>query len=133
MKKLYKTLVVDDDTSLFLTKIILDAAGIAQSVYTAEHGRQALEMIERSCMNDYQGEDACCPELILLDINMPVMNGFEFLEALHERWGLNPEITKIFLLTSSTNSRDVEKASQYPLTGYLEKPLTLEKLIKLGL
>ena len=134
MKKLYKTILVDDDaTCVFIAQILMKKAGITQGIYTAENGRQALELIERSCQKDYQGKDACCQDLILLDINMPVMNGFEFLEALDQRWGLNPQITRIYLLTSSTNPADVEKASRYAIAGYIEKPLTLEKLISLGL
>jgi CheY-like chemotaxis protein len=134
MKKLYKTILVDDDaTCVFIAQMVIKKAGITQKVYTAENGKQALEMIERSCQKDYQGEDACCPELILLDLNMPIMNGFEFLDALDQRWGLNPQITKIYLLTSSTNPNDVEKAKRYAIAGYIEKPLTLEKINSLGL
>jgi CheY-like chemotaxis protein len=134
MKKVYKALIVDDDTtSIYLTKIIVEKAGITHQIYTAENGQEALEVIETSFLEGHEGQNASWPELILLDINMPVMNGFEFLEAFDQRWGLNPDITKIYLLTSSTDPKDVEKAKQYALAGYIEKPLTLVKLINLGL
>lgn len=70
--------------------------------------------------------------IILLDINMPEMNGFEFLDALLKHKGINCEQFNIFILTSSLNNKDKEQATQYPiLKGYLEKPLDISNLQKL--
>ncbi len=67
------------------------------------------------------------PDYIFLDISMPEMNGFELLDSLS---GYPTDIfssTKLYIVTSSLNERDMEKAHSYPmLTGYYVKPLTIE-------
>ncbi|MGL5890708.1 MAG: response regulator, partial [Bacteroidia bacterium] len=76
--------------------------------------------------------DAERPDLVLLDLKMPEMDGFDLLNELEE---YNPEETeklKIIILTSSTLKRDREMADRFPfLTGFIEKPATEEKLRKL--
>lgn len=69
-----------------------------------------------------------CPELVLLDINMPIMDGFEFLEHLQTSVDLSSAPIKIVLVSSSMHFRDQAKAKQYPVFDYIQKPLTLEKL-----
>ena len=65
--------------------------------------------------------------LIFFDINMPAMDGFEFLSTFEQRSYTGLETT-IVMLTSSINSRDIDRAKQYRLYDIMEKPLTLEKL-----
>ena len=89
---------------------------------TARHGREALNIVREVC----QSEE--CPELILLDIKMPVMDGFGFLEELQKSADLSSAALRIVLLSSSTHDLDVAKAKEYPVIDFIEKPLTLEKL-----
>lgn len=68
-------------------------------------------------------------EIVLLDINMPEMNGFEFLESLLKNKDIDTNNLNIFILTSSLNSKDKEEATKFPiLKGYLEKPLDINNL-----
>ena len=122
MKKLNKVLVIDDDSvARFLIEIQLKKADITEYILTAANGEQALQVLKKVCLTE------ACPELILLDINMPEMNGFEFLEHLPSL-EIHPMPSKIYLLTSSANPKDIEKAKQFPIAGYLSKPLTQEML-----
>ena len=122
MKKINQILVVEDDwVARFLIERELKKADITENILTATNGEQALQVLKEVCLTE------TCPELILLDINMPLMDGFEFLEQLPSL-KLYPFPGKIFLLSSSSNPKDLEKARQFPVAGYLSKPLTQEML-----
>jgi CheY-like chemotaxis protein len=130
MKQLNKILLVDDDaTSNFLTRMLIEDMELANRIYTAQNGAEALELIKGQCISSEQVDDNYCPELILLDINMPIMDGFEFLEELQKLKDLRHKDTKIVILTSSTNAKDLERAQSYAVYKYLQKPLTEEKLL----
>jgi len=122
MKKLNGILLVDDDpTSCYLTKYIIDEMNVASAVYTAQGGQEALDFIRATA------SQASPPiELILLDINMPDMDGFEFLEVFQTL----PQYRRssVVMLTTSNNHRDLEKAKAYQVADYLNKPITEEKL-----
>ncbi|KAA5539665.1 response regulator [Adhaeribacter rhizoryzae] len=118
-----RILLIDDDaTTIFLTQRLLKRFAIEVEVLTAAHGQEALAIVRAVC------EQEQCPELIFLDINMPIMDGFEFLEQLQKSANLSKAAIKIILVSSSTHQLDLAKAKQYPLIGYIEKPLTSEKL-----
>ena len=74
------------------------------------------------------------PDLIFLDINMPVMNGVEFLEELHNNKKLEEKYTnkiKIYVLSSSDDPNYREKMSKYNIMGYISKPMTMDKIIEI--
>ena len=122
MKKLNSILLVDDDpTSCFLTQYIIEEMQLTDQVYTLAGGREALDFIRlRGGLPDF------CLDLILLDINMPDMDGFEFLEAFENL--PNKLKSAVVMLTTSSNRRDVDKAKIYQVIDYLNKPITEEKL-----
>jgi len=118
-------LVDDDDASIYLTQRILTKVEIEADILIAKHGQEALNIVKEVCQREQ------CPELILLDINMPVMDGFEFLEELQKSADLSRCAFKIVLLSSSTHQLDVARAQHYPVSDYIQKPLTPEKLARI--
>ena len=112
-------LLIDDDaTTNFIHKIVLNKVGI-EEVYEALNGLDAINHLEKSC-----------PDIIFLDINMPLMDGWEFLEE-KERKELCKNV-KIVMLSSSIRSEDKKKAESYfSVIAYFEKPLNVEKIEEL--
>src|SRR5581483_1604045 len=108
-----RILVIDDDELIRLTvSVILEDAGYA--VETAENGLAALARLE--CRT---------PELVLLDISMPQMDGYAFVEALAKR-GLRERLPIVVL---TADGRAQQKAQAVGAAGYLAKPFTMDGLI----
>lgn len=123
VNKLSCTLLVDDDRiNNFLNQRLLDGLNITDKLLTALNGQEALALFEQEC------QQAQCPALILLDVNMPVMNGFEFLEAYGKLQITPKESVIIIMLTTSLHPRDVERVQQLGIAGFINKPLTKEKV-----
>ena len=121
--KISCTLLVDDDRiNNFLNQRLLEGLNITEKLLTALNGKEALSLFEKEC------QEAKCPALILLDVNMPVMNGFEFLEAYDQLQFTPKEPVIIIMLTTSLHPRDVERVQQLGIAGFLNKPLTKDKV-----
>jgi CheY-like chemotaxis protein len=117
-----ETLIVDDDEMvIFLHKIAVAESGLATKPFIAFNGSQALEHLSNS-----QGNDSAF--LILLDINMPELDGWEFLEA------IQPLQKTIFvvMVTSSVDSRDRKKSKTFKqVIDYVEKPLSVNTCVQI--
>ena len=126
MKKLNCILLVDDDPIvIFIHTSLITSLDLADTILTAQNGKEALALIAELNKPD-DTINGPAPELILLDISMPVMNGFEFLENFEELdLKLRP---KVVLLSNSTNPTDKLKAEKFTLAGNLNKPLSTEAL-----
>jgi CheY-like chemotaxis protein len=123
MKKSRVVLLVDDDPiTHFINEKVLRKSGIVNEIQTANNGKEALDAIKFHY--DTKGQ---APDLIFLDINMPVMDGFEFLDNLADLKIKNKENTRIIILSSSINESDIEKAKEMKIET-LTKPLTVLKL-----
>nr|WP_315157924.1 response regulator [uncultured Flavobacterium sp.] len=133
MKKLNSVLLIDDDMATnFISKMLIKKAGITDHIETVMNGRQALNYLTNS--GKYEKSDGIYPQpmLILLDINMPVMDGWEFAKAFDKLDESQKGKTIIVMLTSSLNPDDREKASLLPaISGFQNKILTMEALISL--
>ena len=122
-------LVDDDEATNFIHKHVIQAADFADQVKIAENGLQALDYL-----NSIHDSDYVKPDLIFLDINMPVMNGWEFLEQYKQ---LDEELKgqmMVVMLTTSLNPDD--KANSKAIGGidhFMSKPLTVEMLHDLQL
>lgn len=110
-------LVEDDDISFFVTKNILSKSKITKTIYRVRNGEEGIDLLK---MLNKEKEEL--PELILLDINMPVMNGFEFLETLKTLPCFNKNKTVISALTSSEDNEDKKKLKEYGVL-YMTKPI----------
>ncbi|QJX46459.1 response regulator [Hymenobacter taeanensis] len=115
-------LVDDDSTTNFINQRLLRRMQVSQEVLVAGNGLEALAVLE-----ECGAEPTRCPALILLDVNMPVMNGFEFLEAL----ALRPKATDtavVVMLTTSRLDRDLTRLENLSVADFLQKPLTREAM-----
>lgn len=112
-------LVDDDETTNMVNQMLLEDLDITRELLVARNGKEALELIKQH----YQA-NGCYPDLILLDINMPVMNGFEFLSAFEQLEINDKSSIVIVMLTTSMNPADVTRAQSAPIKGFLNKPLT---------
>lgn len=124
MEKLNTVLIVDDDfINNFLTERIIKKMDIANNIKVLMNGYEGMTYLKETCQYDTKQ----CPELIFLDINMPVMDGFDFIEAFEHL--PFPHKSKIVILTTSRHNSDIEKISALGDFELVNKPLTQEKLL----
>ena len=115
-------LVDDDDIANFLNKRIAEHSGYFKQVHVFSSSPNALKYLQNCHSNGMT-----FPRFILLDLMMPVMDGFTFLEACHSCFSNIESPPKVIMLTSSLNIDDKEKAKQFPqVVAYLNKPLERE-------
>jgi CheY-like chemotaxis protein len=130
MKKVSHVLIVDDDaTSSFLIAATLEELGIASRISKVYNGRQALDFLEANYSTSASTPEEPGSTLILLDLNMPVMNGFEFLDEFSLHYTALESKVNICILSSSVSPRDLTKARQYNIAGFITKPLAEENLL----
>lgn len=133
MRKVNSILLVDDDkASNFINQLLIRKLAITDELHVARNGKEAIELIREKCHGPASNSGGM-PQLILLDINMPVMDGFEFLQAYEALDCTSKEATVIAVLTTSLNPKDRERVKAAGVRHFLNKPLTkevLEKLLK---
>ena len=123
--KLNCVLLIDDnDDDNFYHQIILRESAITDHVHVAENGFEALRFLQSAQI---------MPELIFLDINMPRMNGWEFLERYRNLDIEEKEKVVIIMLTTSLNPADATKAKLIPeISSFQPKPLTHEMILQIS-
>jgi CheY-like chemotaxis protein len=117
MTKLKEVLLIDDsEADLLYAQIVLESAGIAERVLPFDTAPEALAFLQRP-----EGHDV---DLILLDINMPEMNGFEFLEAYERLHRSQQAKAVVVMLTSSPDPKDRERSFSFTcVKDYVVKPI----------
>lgn len=123
---LNKILLIDDnEADNYLHRMIISEADVTESIVDRRDGVSALEYLKTM-------EESELPELIFLDINMPRMNGWEFLEAYNELPFAKKQSVLVIMLTTSIFPKDRQRAEHLPnFSGFLNKPLTEEDLLQL--
>lgn len=112
-------LVDDDPINNLINKRLLSKTGLSQNIREFLGGEDALLLLKEVPDKDHL--------LIFLDINMPVLNGWEFLNKYLENFPTRND--RIIILSSSIDFQDRQRAQEYHIVaGFLEKPLTLEKI-----
>lgn len=120
-------LLVDDDAATnYLNKYFLEKVAFAKHIFQVTNGKEALDFILQK--GTAPKEEGVChlPDLIILDIHMDHMNGFEFLEAYG---ALPPSLNqaKVIILSTSDYRNDMDRAMQFPcVVDYLVKPIVLK-------
>jgi len=134
MNKIKCILLVDDDkTTNFLNEELIYDLEIAEQVQVAYNGLEALNYINREGkFKPAKRGDFPKPNIIFLDINMPLMDGYEFLaEYDNLPKAKKAEVVIIFLTTSDSHKDKLNLGSDKLVTEYLEKPLRKEELLKI--
>ena len=124
--KFNEVFVVDDDKIYqFLIKKLLASNNIEVNPFFYENGREALDGIKNKLDN---GENP--PDLILLDINMPVLDGWQFLEEYKKLKENIKNKISIYVITSSDNTVDRSRAKDFDeeITNYVLKPMTSDAI-----
>ena len=125
-------LIDDDESSNFLNTILINKLNVDIDVHSTLNGQEGLDFIMNK--GDFEGDDKLAtPCMIMLDINMPLMNGWQFMEKYDE---LVPEEIKkdifIVLVTISDSEEDKRKAKENPyINEFIQKPLSDIKFKKL--
>ena len=127
-------LCVDDDPiTLMLSKMVISRSIFAKEIVTAQNGEEALNYFDELRLNNLGTEINSYPRLIFLDLNMPIMGGWEFLDLFSKtEYVSNFEKTKVIVLSSTIDPSDIEKSKKYPMVfDFVSKPITRELLEEL--
>lgn len=117
-------LVDDNDTDNFISRRIIEITKFAKNVEVKNSGKSALEYLERE-----QGNPARLPDIIFLDINMPIVDGFVFLFEFEMFPDEVKNKCKVVILSSSDNKRDIEKiVDNEHVIKFITKPLSEQAL-----
>ena len=118
-------MLIDDSPAVnFYHKSLIEQADCCQSIVVARHGKEALDILTDTSKKGYHK-----PDLIFLDLNMPVMDGWEFLDHYKKLQAELKAKALVVLVSSSLNPDDKEKAAEYEdVKEYIIKPIDLEVL-----
>ncbi|MFN3839789.1 MAG: response regulator [Cyclobacteriaceae bacterium] len=132
--KKYRTVMLIDDNEIdnLINQKMIEAASITENIYTHTGAKSAIEFLKN--MEHLDVADKVLPDIIFLDIDMPLMDGFQFLEEFEKLSTTAKKKCKIVMLTSSINPQDFNRSKKYEnVKVYLNKPLTHDNIIKLDL
>ncbi len=120
-------LIDDDEIFTYIIKKIIEESDIAEQITIFNNGRDAINYL-----SEVAEEETLLPKVIFLDLNMPLLDGWGFLD---EYIRLKPKMCKkinLYVITSSVSTYDHERSKQYSdITDFIVKPLAKEKFISI--
>lgn len=124
-KKVQRAFIIDDDeVYIYAIKRLIKIQNLCDEVLVFTDGKQAVDYLE-----EHQNDGTQMPEVIMIDVNMPVLDGWGFIEAFQKMDLESTKNTKLFMISSSIDPRDVKKAKEIPLIiKYIFKPITFDEL-----
>jgi len=123
-------LCIDDDPiTLMLCKMVITKASFSNEIATAKNGEEALKYFNTLKQTNSNSNIIKHPQLIFLDLNMPVMGGWEFLDSFATADYSDYNDTKVIILSSTIDPEDLEKSKKYSMViDFLSKPISKEML-----
>ena len=121
----YNVCLIDDDKVYqFTSKMILEATQLTSRITTFFNGQEAIEFF----LDPANQQIGILPDVIFLDINMPIMNGWNFLEEFDKIFYTLPKKILIYVVSSSVDDSDIEKSKSFvSVADYVIKPINKEK------
>ncbi|WKK77070.1 response regulator [Marivirga salinae] len=123
MKEAHILLVEDNEGDIFLTLNAFEECKIKAEISVARNGQEALDFLFQK-NNDQNSQ---LPDLILLDINLPIFTGHDILQQIKEDTDLKK--IPVIMLTTSSNPKDINKAYENHCNSYVEKPLDMDEFL----
>ena len=127
--KKYRTVMLIDDNEIdnLINQKMIEAASITENIYTHTGAKSAIEFLRN--MERMDVAEKVLPDVIFLDIDMPLMDGFQFLDEFEKLNNATKNKCKIVMLTSSINPQDFNRSKKYEnVKLYLNKPLSHESI-----
>jgi len=124
-------LIDDDEPTNFLNQMLLEEEGCSEQVQVVQSGREALNYLTNNDHAEQHQGSFPCPDLIFLDLNMPAMDGWEFLDRYRKLEKKHKGKIILVMLTTSLFPEDKVRAEAMPeIAGFENKPLTPEIIKK---
>ncbi|MBL7855712.1 MAG: response regulator [Cyclobacteriaceae bacterium] len=132
--KKFRTVMLIDDNEIdnLINQKMIEAASLTDHIYTHTGAKSAIEFLRN--MERLEIADQVLPDVIFLDIDMPLMDGFQFLDEFEKLGSFTKKKCKVVMLTSSINPQDFNRSKRYAnVKLYLNKPLSHESLMSLDI